>query len=224
MPDVVGRDELERKLARKLGSLQRAQMMRLLEHLGDPPKIENVPAMFWDEVGKELAVVLAPFLEEVYLTQAKELMLSQPIGIEWSLIHERAVTWVQQYTFDMVRDINQTSRSALQKAVSAYFERGQTIGELEQSISGLFGPVRASMIAVTEVTRASVQGELAIAKELSAAGIDLIHIWRTNRDEITCALCAPLDGKKQGDGWSDPPPRHVRCRCWLSTEINKAKS
>jgi len=221
LPDVVGRDELERKLARKLGSLQRAQMMRLLEHLGDPPKIENVPAMFWDEVGKELAVVLAPFLEEVYLTQAKELMLSQPIGIEWSLIHERAVTWVQQYTFDMVRDINQTSRSALQKAVSAYFERGQTIGELEQSISGLFGPIRASMIAQTEITRASVMGERSIALELEKVGIRMIPIFATSSDEKVCPICAPLNGKEVTEDLF--PPRHVNCRCWLNHELPKAK-
>ena len=219
MPDVVGRDELERKLARKLGSLQRAQMMRLLEHLGDPPKIENVPAMFWDEVGKELAVVLAPFLEEVYLTQAKELMLSQPVGVAWDLVHQAAVDWARQYTFDLVRGINDISRRALQSAVSAYFERGQTIGELEQSISSLYGPVRASMIAQTEITRASVMGERSIVTELEKVGIRMIPIFATSSDEKVCPICAPLDGKEVTEDLF--PPRHVNCRCWLNHELPK---
>lgn len=223
MPDIPNRDELEKKLARKLSGLQRTQMMRLLEYLGDPPRLENVPPGFWDEAGKEFASVVSPFLENIFLEQAKEMMMSQPVGVDWALVNQRAVDWAHQYTFDLVRGINDTSRRTLQSTVSAYFERGQTIGELEQAIGNLYSPVRSEMIAITEVTRASVQGELAIAKELSAAGIEMIAIWQTNNDELVCPLCSPLNGKAKGDGWIEPPPAHPRCRCFLNHELPKVK-
>jgi hypothetical protein len=221
MADLTNRDELERKLARELGKLQRAQLMRLLEHLGDPPKIENVPAAFWDEVGRELAAVVRPLLQNIYLDQAQSLMGSQPIGVDWALVNERASTWARQYTFDLVRGINQTTRQALQAAVSGFFEEGLTIGDLEDRISGLFGPVRAEMIAVTEVTRAAVEGERSLAAELFNQGIQMIEVWQTSNDELVCPICAPKDGKAEGDGWSknDGPPAHPRCRCWTNHEL-----
>src|SRR3972149_2946958 len=80
MADLPNRDELERQWARKVGGLQRAQLGRLLEALGDPPKIDNVPSSFWDEVGRELAGIIAPFLEDIYLQQAKRLMEKNPVG------------------------------------------------------------------------------------------------------------------------------------------------
>ena len=221
MADLPNRDELERQLARKLGGLQRAQLGRLLEALGDPPKIDNVPSSFWDEVGRELAGIIAPFLEDIYLQQAKRLMEKNPVGVDWALVNEKAIEWASRYTFDLVRNINTVSRRAIQKAVSAYFERGQTIGDLEKALSGLFGPVRAEMIAVTEITRAASQGEMSFVDDLKAMGIEMIVKWATNRDELVCPICAPRNGKKQGDGWDAPPPAHPRCRCWLNSELPK---
>ena len=60
--EIPNREELEAALAKALARLQKAQLTRLLEYLGDPPRIENVPEAFWAEVGKELLDVLRPFL------------------------------------------------------------------------------------------------------------------------------------------------------------------
>ena len=223
MADIPNRDSLEARLARILARLQRAQMARLLELLGDPPNMANVPQSFWDETGKELQQALGPFLEQVYLDQAGLLMASIPIGVDWALINTAAVNWARAYTFDLVSGITATTRQALQTSVSAYFERGQTIGELERSISGLYGPVRSEMIAVTEVTRASSQGELQIAEDLRKEGVEMIAIWETSADEKVCPICAPRNGKKEGDGWRDPPPAHPRCRCWINHELPKVR-
>jgi hypothetical protein len=59
--EVPNREELERQVARALGRLQKSQLTRLLEYLGDPPRVENVPVEFWEEVGKELLEALSPF-------------------------------------------------------------------------------------------------------------------------------------------------------------------
>jgi len=34
-------------------------------------------------------------------------------------------------------------------------------------------------------------------------------------DETVCPLCAPLEGKNEGDWGGLPgPPAHPNCRCW----------
>lgn len=228
MGDIANRAELEKKLARELGKLQHVQLVRLLEELGDPPRIENVTPAFWDSVGKELAKTLAPFLENVYLQQAQELMMSQPVGVDWALVNQGAVDWASRYTFELVRGINQTSQQALRRAVAAYFERGQTIGDLQKAIVGIFGPVRAENIAVTEVTRAAAQGEYQISKDLRKEGVNMVPFWQTSEDEIVCPICRPLNDRKADgldvDGnpyWVHPKngkqyqhPAHPRCRCF----------
>ena len=217
MAEIPNRDELEAQLARKLGKLSRAQMGRLLELLGDPPRVENVPPTFWDEAGKEMVAALSPFLEKVYLEQARRMLDDLPIGVDWALVNKRAVEWASRYTFDLVRGINDTTRDALQANVARYFEQGLTIGDLEDSIAGLFGPVRAEMISVTEITRASTEGERAIAAELAEQGIVMRPVWNTSNDELVCPICEPRNQETiEGD---DYPPAHPRCRCSTSHEL-----
>lgn len=216
MSDIVNRDELERKLSRQLGKLNRVQLGRLLEYLGDPPKMENVPVAFWDESGRELAQVLAPFLEDVYVEQSLEMMNSQPIGIDWAVVNQGAVEWASDYSFNLVNGINDTSRRALQSSVSAYYERGQTVGDLTGRLSNIFGPTRAELIAVTEITRAAVEGERAIVRELNKQGVQMVPVWQTNNDALVCSLCDPRHDKVIEDGVY--PPLHPRCRCFVNHE------
>ena len=221
MADIPNRDELERQLGRKLGKLNRIQLGRLIEYLGDPPKIENVPSTFWDEAGRELAQVLSPFLEDVYVQSSLELMNSQPIGVDWAVVNQNAVNWARDYTFPLVQGINDHSRTALQSTVGAYYERGQTTGELVNRLSGIFGPTRAEMIAVTEITRAASEGERAMVRELNKQGVQMVPIWQTNNDSLVCPICGPRHGQEITDGIY--PPSHPRCRCWVNHEYPKPK-
>lgn len=229
MADIPNREALETKLARALSRLQREILARLLKALGNPPMLQSVGAGFWDQVGKDMAGTLSPFLQQIYLEQATALMMAQPIGpTDWALINQEAVAWARSYTFDLVRGINRTSQTALQKAVSNFFAQGQTFEELERALSGAFGPIRAEAIAVTEITRAAAEGEYAIAKDLRAQGVDMRAFWETNRDELVCNICAPLQGQEAAglDGlgrpyWVHPVtgkqytiPAHPRDRCW----------
>jgi hypothetical protein len=220
MPDVILRDELERKLGRELGKLQQDQMARLLEYMGDPPQLERVPPEFWNTIGEELLGVLRPFLSKLYLDQAAEFLGSQSIGVDWALINTQAVNWAGQYSFDLVKGITDNTRTALQSAVSGYYQTaGQTIGELQDKIAPLFGPVRAESISVTEITRASVQGEQGIVDQIMADNSSLEDDpeWSTNNDDRVCAICGPRNGKRLSSGvWTTPPPAHIRCRCRLN--------
>jgi hypothetical protein len=225
MPDIPNRDELERILARKLGGLNRRQLGKLMELMGDPPKIENVPMSFWDDAGKELAQVVTPFSERVYLEAAERMLETVPVGVDWSLVNTAASSWAQQYAYDLIGGINATSRQAVGQAVSNFFTQGWTMRDLHNRLGRIYSPVRAEMIAVTEVTRAAAEGERGVVAEIEKEGIRMVEVWQTNNDELVCNICGPRHGKKHGDGWtrSQGPPAHPRCRCWTNHEFEKPK-
>ncbi|MHC4725512.1 MAG: hypothetical protein ACYS9V_14965, partial [Planctomycetota bacterium] len=63
------------------------------------------------------------------------------------------------------------------------------------------------------------QGELAVARQLKNEGIDMRKVWQTNKDDLVCTICNPLQGVEESTWRSvapDGPPAHVRCRCFLS--------
>lgn len=221
MPDIPNRDELERKLSRALGRLNKRQLAALLEYLGDPPNFNNVPPEFWDKAGKELAEVVIPFSEGVYIDAAARMLEEVTIGVDWNLVNEAASRWAGQYGFELVTGINNTSRQAIQRAVTSYFNEGLTQGQLRERLGRIYSPVRAEMIARTEVTRAAVQGERDFVGQIERQGYSMVEVWHTRADEIVCPICSPRNDKKRGDGWDSDhePPAHPRCRCWIGYEV-----
>lgn len=216
---VRKRDYWERQLIRKLRFSLNGQYDSVIKALGEPPRLENIPASYWESAGEAFTKNVRPILEQIFLQQAADMVEASTIAVDWSLVNAGAVTWAKNYSFDLVKGINETSRQRLQDIISRAFEQDLTRGELEDLIREIYGPVRAEMIASTEVTRASVQGEVAIQKELADQGIEMVEVWQTNEDELVCDVCGPNDGKKQGDGWDEPPPAHPRCRCWINLEM-----
>lgn len=233
MPDIPNRAALERKYGRVMAGILRRQMGELLELMGDPPDLSKVPPDFWARHGREAEAKLRPFGEKVYLEAAERMLSEVPVGVDWALVNEAAMSWANRYTYDLVTGITETSRRGLQQAVSGYFQEGITQAELTAQISSfkdrtgrLFGPVRAEMIARTEVTRAAVEGERALVKEtdsiLAGHGIEpMVPFWQTRNDEIVCPICGPKHNKEIVDG--EYPPAHPRCRCWITYKLPKKK-
>ncbi len=219
MPEIPQRDDLEHEMARLFGELLARQVLWILEQLGDPPDASRVD---WNKlltVPEEQIEAIIALLERVFISSAAAVVDEVGIGVDWGLVNERAIQWAQQYTFELVPGINDTSRRIIRQALSTYFAEPFTLAELRERLAPTFGPVRAEMIAVTEITRASVQGELMVADLLRSQGIQTRAIWQTSNDEHVCPICAPRHNKPQGEGWSDPPPAHQRCRCWLNHEV-----
>lgn len=216
MSDVSNRDELEKRFARAISKVFRGMSASLIAALGDPPNIANLPPEFWKEFGEELSAELTPFLERVFVQQATGLM-DATIAVDWTLVNRAAVDFASRYTFDLVSSMRDGDQQLLQSAISDFFEQGQARGALEERLLRQFGPVRAEMIAVTEVTRAAAEGERAIADELRRQGVDLKPVWQTNNDSLVCPICGPRHNKEITDGIY--PPAHPRCRCWVNHEI-----
>ena len=73
MADIPNRDALERKIARLLGKFYRQQLAKVKKRLGNPPNMHNLPQEFWDDSKAELAEILTPFMEQVYLEGAERI-------------------------------------------------------------------------------------------------------------------------------------------------------
>lgn len=221
MPDFANRADWESRLQRALEKLQDAQRKRLMQALGDPPSQNNLPPQFWSEFGQEYRDALYPLLEQIFLDSAEQMLEALPMGVDWDLVNAEAARWARQYTYDLVSQITDRTRAALQEKVGNYFETPTTLGDLKESLEALFGAVRAEMIAVTETTRAAVQGEYALVQKIQEQGIAMVAVWQTNNDDLVCPICAPRNQTRQGEGWDEPPPAHPRCRCWVNHEFDE---
>lgn len=231
--DVPGREDHEAELARVTARTLRQQLNIVMDALGDDPSPDKLTPELFSDMFTALQAVIRPQLEKVYLAQVEALedetiptIKQGGIGVDWGLINQRAAEWASQYSFELVTGLVDTSRNTLQKQVTDFLTDGRTIGELRTALEPSFGPVRADAIAQTEVTRAASEGEQVFRGELEALGLQTTQIWVTNNDEIVrrCPICWPLHMKEWGDGWTDPPPAHPRCRCWTNTVVVEAKS
>jgi len=218
---IATRDQWETDLARSLSRLSQRQLNRLMESVGDPPDLNKITPEFWNEYSTAMRGELLPTLEKIFLGSAEDLLGTTSIGVDWALVNQEAARWARSYGYDLVRGITDNTRNALRDKTAAFFEQGLNLRQLRDSLESLFGPVRAEMLAATEVTRAAAQGEAATVREIEKSGIAMVPVWNTNNDAIVrrCPICWPRHGKKQGDGWIDLPPAHPRCRCWCNYEF-----
>jgi len=251
MADIPNRAELEKQLAKELARLFQGvsgHLMELLEEYGY--NIERIPASVWSGLTMQQKEVLLPFLESVAIASAERLAEASAISVEWTLVNQAAADWARGYSTILAGQIDATSREAIatgiRNSIASYFEEGLTMGQLRDRLNAdpdiaklftkdvrdrlgrIYGPKRAEMISVTEVTRASMQGEVVIVDELAKQGIQMRAFWNTNNDELVCQICEPRNGIEKGKGagdayWIDENPAHPRCRCSISHQLPKAK-
>lgn len=219
------RAAMERRLRAALAQAWDGADDEVLGFLGETLDLTMVPASFWSEFQARGLEAVRPQLMEVYLASARRLAqqrLPAQAAVRWDLVNARAQAWARGYSFELVRGITDTSRARLQQMVSQFAARPEMdLRGLGAEIGTVFGRGRGDMIAVTEVTRASAQGELGLFDEIRRDNpqADLVQVWLTSVDERVCAVCGPRHGKARGSGWIDPPPAHPRCRCSLATDI-----
>ena len=139
-------------------------------------------------------------------------------SVDWELSNNAASDWALGRVGELVRGITNTTRNRIRTEVANFVQNKETVGQLKKRLTTSFSPERAHMIAVTETTRAYAEGSAAAWKE---SGFIDGKRWNTNRDELVCPLCGPLDDEvvPLNDAFSDGthlPPRHPRCRCWTT--------
>ena len=228
---TVDRFEIERKLARMVGKGLHSELNKLLGFLGDPPRLENVPPEYWQNGWRSIQREVEPVLLDVYLTQATNVMLNIGIGVSLDNINHQAVNWARSHTEEVLREMWRNRQDITAEMLSRTrqvgeiigqgYEQGLTIREITERLQSYYSPVRAEMIAVTETTRAVVEGERAYVAQLEAeTGQRMIPIWMTANDERVCPICGPRNEKPITNG--QYPPAHPRCRCGVGWDFPKA--
>jgi len=217
MAELPNREELEAILAKAVGKEFALEFEELMAALGEPPDPANLPSEFWE--GKRMRATVEPLLMNTFLVSAEDAMIQLTIGVDWGLVNQSAIDWASRYTFDLVTGINNTSRGVIQRGIDAYFRDGLSNKELASLLEPTFGPVRAEMIAVTETTRASVEGGREIDRQIEKdnPNIRMIPIWLTANDDRVCPICGPRHNQPITNG--EYPPAHPRCRCDYRSEM-----
>lgn len=230
------RSSYELRLQQAFAAAMAAHSRVLLGLLGVPPNMQRVPAAFWQGLDGSLTRALEPVLAEMATASAQGLGAQAGISssVNWDLVNQRAATWAADYSYSLVRGIDNTTKAMLQNAIRAFektpgMDLKALAAGIEPRIPALLTKLggmltsadRASMIAITEATRAAAQGEEMLLGEIQRLNpsVVMVQIWATSVDEYVCSVCAPLNGKVRGDGWDDPPPAHPRCRCALLTAL-----
>ena len=218
--NIPGRSEKEAQLARAVSEWF-AKHRPEYEGYFDPeaPDFSIVPPEFWREMEASGQEAVTPILKDFYIAQAQA--MSEEVGVEltWSLVNTNAVNWSQSYGFELIRGLNETTRQQMQKVLSDFWSESATIEDLIGKIAELFGAARAERIAITETTRAAVEGERAYIEGLEAEfGMRARSFWHTVNDSYVCRACQEKDGLEVDR--TDVPPLHPGCRCYIDWELS----
>ena len=217
MTEFVNRAEIERKLARVLSRDLRGELDKLMGYLGDPPDLSRVPAEYWNNGWRDIQRDVEPVLIDVFIQQAEAAAGNVGIGLDWALTNTDASNYARNNLEKTLRDLFGKTYDGVSVTVPKFFEQNWTIDDLRRELGRWHSPVRAEMIAVTETTRAAVEGERAAMAELEkATGKRMVEVWLTDKDDRVCLICRPRHKQVIKDGMY--PPAHPRCRCMIGWE------
>ena len=176
-------------------------------------------AEFWAQEAKRLYDALFPLiLATIQKAVASSVdMLLAALGmtmpaVNWDLVNADALLWAEKYTYDLVSGITSTSQKFLQDELSQWIASGEPLDKLIENLTPMFGPVRAEMIAATEVTRVYSEANILAWTE---SGVVSGYRFNTVYDDLVCAICEPDNGQIYPlTDREHLAPRHVRCRCF----------
>src|SRR3990167_9829615 len=107
---LFDRDSWERRLAREAARLGRQALDDLTAVLGDPPDLASIPASFWDDATATMAAGVTPILRDAYMASAEAALSESVVGVDWAVVNQQAITWANQYGYELVRGITETQR------------------------------------------------------------------------------------------------------------------
>lgn len=208
----------EKKLHAAMLKFWRAQAERIIK--ASAQKVEltsDYLERYFEQYGAEetnaLLEIVYPLILENALDAAKDQALQ--LGVDWTLTNEWATQWARDYAAQLVTGINETTRKTLAAAISDYIDTpSESLRDLRDVIATIMweNDARANAIAVTEVTRAYVEGNLAMWRE---SGVVAGEEWQTANDDLVCEICEPQDGEVaplgESFGEAGRPPAHVNC-------------
>jgi len=219
--EQAARMETERRAANDVRRALNEQSDALM-----PDSVNDVTAMAGrvEETSESVSDALRRMLvssSDLGVQIAVQQMENVGLSFDWTLANVSAREWANQYTGELVSGINDTTRRTIQQSVAAWIDNGDPLSSLVKELEPLFGRQRAELIASTEVTKAFAEANR--LAYIESGVVDELE-WRVAADERVCPLCAPLEGQRTSihgnfDGVG-LPPRHPRCRCWITPVID----
>jgi len=172
---------------------------------------------FWDNEENELWNILVSVFTDTMMDgiQGGTDALPADIAIlmDFDFVNQAAIDYARQYRYEWISQINDTTRTQVQTLIGDWIQSGAPLPTLEAQLAPIFGSVRAQMIASTEVTRVFAEAN---QQTWSSTGFVSQMTYRTAVDDRVCPICSPLEGKEMQLHDNEAPPRHPRCRCWLT--------
>ncbi len=224
-PGRLAKESIEDKLTIAIRRKFKEQYQRIIEYLTMRyPERKDIikPPDPLDDIFEDDDKFIADIIKLLYVAGRGGVELfrnSVSIGLDYSLINDRALDWAGRYAGELIKGINETSRKLVGNAIQRFVDTpGFTLGDISSQLSDIFGVERARTIAVTETTRSYAEGErlAGLAMKEEFPDVKVIKTWFTNRDDIVCDICAAMDGEeveidKPFSGGIDAPPAHVNC-------------
>lgn len=238
--ELTNRDTLEADFARKISRLTSKKRKELEQLLGNPPDVTKVPPQFWAdaerELNNEMTLLLILIAASSYTQHGGEpvepyrmfpvgpgVADAMKIGTDGKVVPYSILQWAAENSGNVASEWSKHSQDMLNTAQKDWTqtadETGEhpTRGDIRDVTLRIFGPGRASRIAVNETTRSQHFGsEHAIA---TTVGLSPDDIWKTSEDDRVCPICSPLDNQPRsywGRFFPDgPPDPHPLCRCYI---------
>jgi len=156
-------------------------------------------------------------------------------GVDWDMINVNVLQWVTGggqmggglgggYANALAETMSATTETGLRTIFGEWINNNLSYGQLVQQLDRtVFGRTRSEMVATTEITRAYAQGTL---ESYRGSRVVKRIRWQAVGDERVCPQCGPLNQTvaliSEGFPGGVMPPRHVRCRCWISGVVDIA--
>lgn len=145
---MIDRYEIERKLARVLSRDLRVELDKLLNYLGDPPNLANVPPAYWNDGWRDIQKDVEPVLLNAMLQQADEAMIRIGIGVDLDNVNRAAVNWARTHTEEVMRQVwlrtheftmdVLTRYSGVGEVIAQGYEEGLTIRQISERLERMF--------------------------------------------------------------------------------------
>jgi hypothetical protein len=161
-----------------------------------------------------------------------------PISISWDMASSQALDFIRSYAFDLIKNIDDTTRANIRAAVEKYTAEGLDADWLREQIAQYLVPPggtvtdairnRATLIGQTESMKAFSEGTI---KRYQDAGVNEASWQTVNQGEPhpVCDRCRSVHNVKANiragwyssvDGETLKPPRHPGCRCFLRAVVS----
>ena len=174
----------------------------------------NEKDRMWDELASDFVGIILHGMDDGVM------MLENAGGmVNPDLINQWAIDYGKQYRDEWLSKITDTSRKAVEKAVTDWLQSNESFDSLTTVLENTFSKVRSARIATTEVTRLRANANQMTWEE---SGVVDKFRWSTANDDLVCPICAPREGKTFPlSEMGNMLPAHVNCRCTGLPVINE---